>query len=276
MATQGHRRPLRARLAGLLLLAAGAVICIVPGPALAEPDARGSASGDQQLSNALHAALNKVEKLRKEVDGKGVVANYGKKAHAILKSVKSSAGLADLEAAVDGSLHALFLRQLSLVQERLTQKFLHSRSPRSALEKAEKAFVKAAEDLVCPESSWSFELAKQALRADLGAALRREVVLAQERSHAEQTQRATADVIGKIQNQMEHISEKLRGSGGPWSLWTSYRLPGTPFQVSGRYTDGRANLQVDLSANKDPANAEAGFVEGLTPANLGLSLNIGV
>eukprot|EP00441_Pelagodinium_beii_P021586 CAMPEP_0197656132 /NCGR_PEP_ID=MMETSP1338-20131121/40403_1 /TAXON_ID=43686 ORGANISM="Pelagodinium beii, Strain RCC1491" /NCGR_SAMPLE_ID=MMETSP1338 /ASSEMBLY_ACC=CAM_ASM_000754 /LENGTH=274 /DNA_ID=CAMNT_0043231973 /DNA_START=47 /DNA_END=867 /DNA_ORIENTATION=+ len=269
----GSRRSLGARLTWLLLLAAA--VSVLPGLTMSGPDSRGSqAHGDQQLEKALDAALSKVEKLRREVDSKRIIASFGKKAYAILQGVKES-GSADLEAAVDGSLHALFLRQLSLVQERLTQKFLHSRSARAALARADEAFVKAAEDLLCPESSWSIESARQAFYADFGDALRREVVLAQERSHAEQTQRATADVIGKIQKQMEQISEKLRGSGGPWSLWTSYRLPGTPIQVSGRYTDGRANVQLDLSSNQDPANAEAGFVEGLTPANLGLSLNIG-
>jgi len=93
-----------------------------------------------------------------------------------------------------------------------------------------------------------------------------------------QTQRATADVIGKLQKQMEQLGEKLRGmgTGSPWVFWTTYRLPKTPIQISGRYQQGRANIEMNLSPNRDPANAEAGFVEGLTAQNVGLSLNVGV
>mmetsp|Transcript_94032 Transcript_94032/g.210146 ORF Transcript_94032/g.210146 Transcript_94032/m.210146 type:complete len:118 (-) Transcript_94032:57-410(-) len=116
------------------------------------------------------------------------------------------------------------------------------------------------------------------LRAALENALHQNEALVLERSRTVQTQRATADVIGNLQKQMEQLGEKLRGmgAGSPWVLWTSYHLPGTPFQMSGRYTQGRTNIELNLSPNRDPGNAEAGFVEGLTRTNLGLSLNLGV
>eukprot|EP00930_Biecheleria_cincta_P096506 TRINITY_DN88345_c0_g1_i1.p1 TRINITY_DN88345_c0_g1~~TRINITY_DN88345_c0_g1_i1.p1 ORF type:complete len:310 (-),score=62.63 TRINITY_DN88345_c0_g1_i1:41-970(-) len=269
----------------LLLVVAATVVGILPGRTLSNPDeqaalrARSSPEPSaEQLHEALSTALSKVSRLRQEVDRNRIVPKYGQKSQAILQSLAESIKAADAEAAVDRLLHALFLRQLSLIQQKLTDRFLHARDFTSAISKADKLFLAATKDLIRPESSWSIETARQALRAELSDALQQEAILAEERSRAAQTQRATADVIGKIQKQMEQIGEKMKGAGvgSPWALWTSYHLPGTPFQVSGRYQDGRANIELNLAPANDPANAEAGFVEGLTPQNLGLSLNLGM
>lgn len=269
----------------LLLVVAAMVVGALPGRALSNPEeqaaprARSSPEpSEEQLHEALKAALSKVSRLRQEVDRRRIVPKYGQKAQAILQSVGESVKAADVEAAVDGMLHALFLRQLSLIQQKLADRFLHARDFTKAITQADKLFVAAAKDLIRPESSWSVEAARQAFRAELGDTLQQESLLAEERSRAAQTQRATADVIGKIQKQMEQLGEKMKGAGvgSPWALWTSYHLPGTPFQVSGRYQDGRANIELNLAPANDPANAEAGFVEGVTPQNLGLSLNLGM
>ncbi|CAE7585105.1 ift46 [Symbiodinium natans] len=177
-----------------------------------------------------------------------------------------------------GALEALFLRQLLLVEERLGKRYLHSGSPAKALVQAEKSFGVAAEDLMRPNSTWSFTSAQKAFVTELAQEMRQEMSLTEERQRTAQTQRATADIIGKIQTQMDYLAGKLRQSstGGPWMFWTSYRLPGTPILISGRYQDGRTNIELNLAPNKDPTNAEAGFVESLTPQNLGLSLNVGL
>lgn len=280
----GRHRPL-----GMLLLVVAAtvlgVVPVLPGRALSNPEeqaalrARSSPEpGEAQLQEALSIALSKVSRLRQEVDRSRIVPKFGQKSQAILQSLAQSVKAADAEAAVDGLLHALFLRQLSLIQQKLADRFLNARDFTSAISKADKLFVAATKDLVRPESSWSIEPARQALRGELRDALQQESLLAEERSRAAQTQRATAEVIGKIQKQMEQLGEKMKGAGvgSPWALWTSYHLPGTPFQLSGRYQDGRANIELNLAPANDPANAEAGFVEGITPQNLGLSLNLGM
>lgn len=277
----GRRRPWGI----LLLVVAATFVGSLPGHTLSSPEdqaaprARSSPEpSEEQLHEAFTTALSKVSRLRQEVDRNRIVPKYGQKSQAILHSLSESIKAADAEAAVDGLLHALFLRQLSSIQQKLTDKFLHARDFTSAISKADKLFVAATKDLIRPESSWSVEAARQALRAELGDALQQEALLAEEQSRAAQTQRATADVIGKIQKQMEQLGEKMKGAGtgSPWALWTSYHLPGTPFQVSGRYQDGRANIELNLAPANDPANGEAGFVEGVTPQNLGLSLNLGM
>ncbi|CAE8584004.1 unnamed protein product [Polarella glacialis] len=295
MSTPGRRaasglgaRAVRSRATGIVVLCAVAVIGVVPGLVLSNPTQRfapvqldSQASDESSLEDVIQVALDKVAKLRKEVDGDRVVRKYGQKAQGILRSLAESTGSAapEVEAAVDGTLRALYLRQLALVQHRLVDKFMRSTSrPDAALAQADKLFVSAANDLLRPESDWSFESSREALRVELEDALRQESALAKERSRAAQTQRATADLIGKIQKQMEQIGEKVKGAGAgsPTAWWTSYQLPRTPFKISGRYQEGRTNIQLNLARAQDPGNAEAGFVAGLTPQNLGLSLNIGL
>jgi len=149
------------------------------------------------------------------------------------------------------------------------------------VEAADAKFVARAKELVRPDSTWSYEPEREQLRSAVGITQRHNKALSEERARVAQTQRATADVIGKLQKNMEQLGEKLRGTGAgsPWILWTSYHLPNTPIQISGRYTEGRANIEFNMAKNKDPVNAEAGFVEGIGDTilgNLGLSLNVGV
>eukprot|EP00421_Protoceratium_reticulatum_P050605 CAMPEP_0168446960 /NCGR_PEP_ID=MMETSP0228-20121227/46347_1 /TAXON_ID=133427 /ORGANISM="Protoceratium reticulatum, Strain CCCM 535 (=CCMP 1889)" /LENGTH=290 /DNA_ID=CAMNT_0008461477 /DNA_START=44 /DNA_END=916 /DNA_ORIENTATION=- len=278
MASANHARPvpaakdLRRRHRWLLLAvaAAGVAACGLPRLAVPEPspkacpppeqDAAGS-SGNRQLADALRGALAKVDALRADVDGGNIIQDFGEKAEATVK------GLApELQSALDGALYALFIRQLELIREELIEKFERHWRPTKALSLADQQFVARADELVRPGSDWSYTPERAALR------------LAQEKARGVQTQRATASVIGNLQKQMEQLGEKLRGTGAasPWVFWTSYRIPGTPIQMSGRYQQGRTNIELNLAPNKDPANAEAGFVEGLTWSNLGLSLNLGV
>lgn len=230
-------------------------------------------------SDALSFASEEVESLRGQVDAGRIVKNFGQKAQNILATVNERSGSKkSLVAIVDSSLQSLFLRQLLLVQQQLVERFANDHALDATLSRADKLFVNIAKDLVRPDSTWSFESVRDSLKAELAEILRDNTALKNEQERVAQTQRATAAVIGQLQKQMDEIGEKLKGTGAasPWMLWTSYRLPGTPLQVSGRYQEGRTNIELSLVRNKDPANAEAGFVEGLTPQNLGLSLNIGL
>ncbi|CAE6943910.1 unnamed protein product, partial [Symbiodinium sp. CCMP2592] len=147
--------------------------------------------------------------------------------------------------------HPRVLRAL-YVQFTAVYKYLHSASPAKALVQAEKSYGQAAEDLMRPNSTWSFASAQKEFVTELAQEMRQELALTEERQRTAQTQRATADIIGKIQTQMDYLAGKLRQSstGGPWMFWTSYRLPGTPIFVSGRYQDGRTNIELNLAPNK--------------------------
>ncbi|CAJ1432612.1 unnamed protein product [Effrenium voratum] len=261
------------RLGGLVLLAVSVVLGVLPS-SLTAVGAQGEPS-EAQARSALDSAWAKVQQLSAQVDRERVVPKFGQKAQAILEDLEGSlGGHCDLSEAIDGALEALFLRQLLLVEEDLQSRYVHK--PAEALKKADVAFGKAAQDLLRPNSTWSYESAQKDFAIELAQAMRQQVSLTQERMRSAQAERATADVVGKIQKQLDYLADKLRGtSSGPWAAWTSYRLPGTPIQVTGRYQDGRTNIMFNLLQNKDPASADAGFVESIIPG-LGLSLNVGM
>lgn len=284
------------RTAGLLALAvaagtAAAAVALGRLPSvLALPDsgrpglgASGAGGSPESFVSALSEALVSVEGMQAEVAKGHVVGRYGEKAQFLMATAVRAAGSAagsDLGRALDGALQAVFLQQLALIRHQVFNRFKEPgrQRPQDVLARADRAFVAQASPLVRPGSDWSYEPERSALLASLASEVRQARKVVDERSRIAQTQRVTADVIGKLQKQMEQLGEKVRGTsaGSPWVLWTSYRLPGTPFQMSGRYQQGRANIELNLSPNRDPANAEAGMVEGLTATNLGLSFNIGV
>merc|ERR1719188_1495320 len=176
-------------------------------------------------------------------------------------------------------LHSLFLRQLAVLRRRLA-----AASPETgaralqAVSQADQAFVAQAEELRRPGSDWSYDNERYALRAVLEGGIRRASALDDQRVLAAQSQQSTSDIIGKLQSQMEGLQQKVQAmrAGAPWFLSSSYRIPGTPFQLIGRYQQGRANFELGLHPDKDPANSEAGFVSGVGPANLGVRVNLGL
>jgi len=289
-AAQHQLQRSRARLLVLLAaaVAAGTAVLGHLPHLLALPDSSSTRLGSggspdaETFASALSDALGSVEALHAQVAKGQIIGKYGVKAQKLVERAVSAVGSAapDLERALDGALHAVFLQQLALIRHQVFTQFREPGSKQLAnvLARADRSFVAQASALVRPGSDWSYEAERSALLATLSSEIRQAHKVTEERSRFAQTQRVTADVVGKLQKQMEQMGEKLRGTsaGSPWVLWTSYRLPGTPFQMSGRYQQGRANIELNLSPNRDPANAEAGFVEGLTASNLGLSFNIGV
>jgi len=275
-----HGNSMLALIAGALVAAIGAFHTSFPG-AMAQP--RQVLQTPQQLNadedvnaDMLRDLLERVELLQDQVDAGLVLSNFGQQADAIISRAKARP---ELERAVDGMLHALFLQQLATLQQTLLSKFTQNRYVTAGtITRADREFVARAQALLRPGSTWSFEPERTSLHASLTGCFHQDTLLAQEKTRAIQTQRATADVIGKLQQQMDHLGEKLRGLGGgsPWFLWTTYHIPGTPFQLSGRYQQGRTNIELNLDRDKDPARGEAGFIDGVLSKRLGLSLNVGV
>eukprot|EP00929_Paragymnodinium_shiwhaense_P031041 TRINITY_DN17479_c0_g1_i1.p1 TRINITY_DN17479_c0_g1~~TRINITY_DN17479_c0_g1_i1.p1 ORF type:complete len:314 (-),score=82.11 TRINITY_DN17479_c0_g1_i1:55-996(-) len=243
----------------------------------AVPPASSDAEG---VHFALQEALAKVRPMEAEVSQGKLVRSFGKKAEDIVTTASARAGKAakEVEVVLDGLLRSLFLRQLALLRHRALELPADRRRPATALEKADELFASSASDLVRPGSDWSFEADREALKTDLYALLNRDAELLKQRRQMEAMRRSGMDVVGKARHQLERLGEALYGLGGgsPWMLWTTHRLPGTQYMVTGSYQPGRANIEFSPVQTADPVTAEAGFVEGLTSKNLGLSFNFRV
>ncbi|OLP85381.1 hypothetical protein AK812_SmicGene33649 [Symbiodinium microadriaticum] len=170
-------------------------------------------------------------------------------------------------------LQNLFLQQLVLLRQQTAAKFLKASRPAEAVSQADQQFVSQAEELKRPGSSWSYSEDRYALRAVLEGSFRRDAAFRDEEAEAVKSQQNTVEIISRLQSQMENLQMRLQHmrAGQPWFLSSSYRIPGTPVTMIGRFQQGRASIELNLSPDRDPVTAEAGFVRGVGPANLGVS-----
>ncbi|CAK0799615.1 unnamed protein product [Prorocentrum cordatum] len=232
------------------------------------------------LARALGEALAQVAELKAQVDAGAVVPDFGAKAQAIVdRAMQRSGGASpELEKAVDGALKPLFLRQAALMRQKADASAEIVGNGNAVL-LADKQFRAEARGLVRPGGGWNLDLECGHLGASLEAASRQKAAIAEEQARAARLQQATLGVIGKLQGQMEQLQQKVAGArsgGSPWVLSTSYKIPKTPLQIAGRYEQGRANIELNLTPEKDPTSSQASFVEGIGPANLGVSFNLGI
>eukprot|EP00927_Polykrikos_kofoidii_P028734 TRINITY_DN25006_c1_g1_i1.p1 TRINITY_DN25006_c1_g1~~TRINITY_DN25006_c1_g1_i1.p1 ORF type:complete len:304 (-),score=50.86 TRINITY_DN25006_c1_g1_i1:300-1211(-) len=288
--TSPRRRRHRLRsgfLATLVVVLSGVLIvfCSRTG-ALVDTVIGANASTERSLGNyagaaeVLRNALRQVEPLSREVDAGRIVKDFGDTARMIVHNVSTSVDgpHMDVEDALDRVFHALFLQQLAFLRRDVFSRYQSDQVYQTALEKADSEFISRAKELVRPGSSWSFEAERDALRLALKGLLRRDVAVMQERFRVARAQRANSDVIASLQKEMEDVGQALGGHdlGSPWVVWTSYTLPLTSLRLSGRYRPGRANIDISMASSADPVTHEAGFAEGVTSQNVGLSLNIGL
>jgi len=209
------------------------------------------------------------------------VPRFGEKAQEIVSQALSHAGSSalELEQLLDGALEPLFLRQAALLRQQVASSLGPAGMQADALERAEERFLAEARSLVRPGSGWHLEPERRLLRMGAERGLGRLAALSEERARAARHQQLTVEVIGKLQEQMEQLQQKvqgLRGGSSPWVLSTSYRVPKTPLQLAARYEQGRANVELSLTPDKNPSESEASFVDGIGPANLGVSFNLGI
>eukprot|EP00931_Biecheleriopsis_adriatica_P027126 TRINITY_DN16363_c0_g1_i2.p1 TRINITY_DN16363_c0_g1~~TRINITY_DN16363_c0_g1_i2.p1 ORF type:complete len:286 (-),score=67.85 TRINITY_DN16363_c0_g1_i2:102-959(-) len=237
----------------------------------------GKAEPAGAVAQLLSSVEDSIRPLREQVASGHVVPQFGDRSQAVLAAAVQQAGSAgaEIQRAVDAMLQSLFLRQLALLRQQCVSKFGHTAD---AIAQADSHFVAQAKELLRPGSSWSYEQERYALRAALEGAHRRAAVLAEEKQLAAQSQQSTVEIISKLQSQMESLQTRVQHlrSGSPWFLSSSYRIPGTPVQLIGRYQQGRGSIEVNLSPDRDPVTAEAGFVSGVGPANLGINANLGM
>lgn len=239
-----------------------------------KPAQDGSVPMPAGFATLLQDALASLEPLKEQVNAGKMVPRFGEKSQQLLAAIEQP----DLRRAVDSQLQALFLQQLILLRQQAATKFEKVPRPLEAVNAADNHFVAQAKELLRPDSDWSFEPERYALRAKMEGNFRRAAALAEERVRATQAQQSTMEIISKLQSQMESLQAKVQAmrAGGPWFLSTSYRIPNTPFQLIGRYQQGRASVELGLNQDRDPACAEAGFVSGLLgAANVGLTFNVG-
>lgn len=267
---------LAATIVGLLALPCRLNMALVAEPAEMEQASQVQPGALEQILGSVETSL---QPLREEVASGHIVPKFGEKADGVLSGAVKQAGSAgkEVEKVVDAMLQSLFLQQLVLLRQQTAAKFGKASRPVEAVSQADQLFVTQAEELKRPGSTWSYDVDRYALRAVLEGAFRREAAYAEEHRTAARSQQSTVEIISRLQGQMENLQMRLQHmrAGQPWFLSSSYRIPGTPITMIGRFQQGRASIELNLAADRDPVTAEAGFVRGIGPANLGVSANFG-
>lgn len=260
----------------LFLLFAACALCALPAlldpsPVDRSPSVALGDGGAAVFVAALNAAIGEIQPLAEQVEEARLIPDFGQRAAGILARAVAAAGPAGpaLEPAVDSMLHSLFLRQLVLLRRQVAAQ---EGNPVTLPATADRQFLAGAANLLRPGSAWSAEAERRMLRTVLEGRVRRAAALAEERVQSSRTQRTAMGVIAELQ---ASAARQRPGGRSPWALSASYRVPKTPLQLVGRYQGNRAGLELHLSPERDPANAEAGFSKGIGPANLGLDVSVG-
>jgi hypothetical protein len=124
---------------------------------------------------------------------------------------------------------------------------------------------------------WDYTKESQNLKSAMGEIASRvkkmgEVKLAA----AKQTQQAV-QYLQMQQQQLQAIQQQLQGGASPWNVGAAYRLPDSNINLSCTYQQGHANVQLSCVPDESISLlGPNGFVNGVTPGNLGLSFNINV
>ncbi|CAK9061934.1 unnamed protein product [Durusdinium trenchii] len=264
----GPMRAWRARGPRLMLLLLSVALTLQWRPQLAST---GGEEGGQPMVPVAKSVMAKVRALQAQAKDGGSVPNLAEKAQQLVAEAKSCSPV--LAQAVSAALEPLFLRQLRDLRSHAASE---THSDLEAAEKTQSEFLEAAQQLKGSQE-WHMEPEAQRLRAQLDQQVDTAAALAEERARAALVQRSTIEVIGRLQEQMEELAAKAqayRDGSSPFVLSTSYRIPKTPLQFVSRYEQGRANIMLTLTPDKDPTKSDGGFASAVGPANIGISFDV--
>lgn len=256
---------------------------------------------DSAFCRVIDEANKEISVLKLSIDEGACVANLGSRADEICNSAlerfaseaplpddadKSSEAIydkkiEDLEHTLDAPLHVLYLKQLNLLKEKAMKTFRASLSQEGseyeAMMGADEFFRREAEDATRQNPDWDYNSDVGTLKATLSEiASRARKVQETKLSAAKQTQQAV-QYLQMQQQQLQAIQQQVQGAASPWNVGAAYRVPDSNINLSCTYQQGRGNVQISCVPDEAvPLLGPNGFVNGVTPGNLGLSFNINI
>ncbi|GJQ15758.1 hypothetical protein GpartN1_g7549.t1 [Galdieria partita] len=189
----------------------------------------------------------------------------------------------ELEAIMDTSLNAIFVKQLQVLRENALSQFKASLSSEEvpsdfAFFTADSMFVREAEDSIRPGSDWSYNTERTDLQNTMHEISSRRKQLIAQQIQAAQQQASALQYLQMQQAQMQAIQQQqYGGSGGNWNFGAAYRPPETDVNISVGYQQHRTTIQVSMVPDESAGYlGPGGFTAGVGPGNLGLSFNINI
>lgn len=288
----------------MFLLAAICVFSIVYKASASSPS-QYSVLCDTAFCRIIDESMNEVSTLLKTVNEGSYIPEFGSKADKICNSAIERFSLEaplkdddkfneavydkkieDLERMLDSPLHVIYLKQLALLREKSLKTFKSSLATSGddksggeyeALLAADDFYRREAEESTRNNPDWDYSKDITYLKQSLGEiASRVKKIQDVKLSAAKQTQQAM-QYLQMQQQQLQAIQQQIQGSSSPWTAALAYRIPDSNINLSYNFQQGRSNIQ--LSCVPDEAMSllgPNGFVQGVTPGNVGLSVNINV
>jgi len=174
---------------------------------------------------------------------------------------------ARLEEAIDASLELLFVKQLALVRAKLLKEDLGD------VEKVVSTLDDAAEAARRPRATWESASESAAAAAVAREVRSRQAKVADVTIKAQKQQQAYLQVFQLYQAQIAQLKQAVGES--PATLQMSYRVPDTDLALSASRSDDRTTLSLTcVPDDSAPLLGPQGFVRGITPLDLGLTLNL--
>jgi len=256
---------------------------------------------DSAFCRILDSASKEIATLQAQVDDGGAVPQFGQQADQICNSAleqfsveapmpddsKANEALYDkktddLERLIDAPLHVVYLKQLALLRDKALKTFKQAlAAPDStefdAMMQADELFRREAEDATRQNPEWSYRKEVSGLKSTLLEIANRSRKLTEVKLQASKQSQQAMQYLQMQQQQLQAIQQQVSGQSSPWNVGLAYRVPDTNINLSGSYQQGKGNLQV--SCVPDEALAllgPNGFVNGVTPGNLGVSFNINI
>jgi len=252
-------------------------------------------------ASVLESALASIDDLRRQVvDEAKVINDFGSVAETICNQAledfavqapdygSSSSGstydakLSELEAALDAPLQILFHKQLQYVRETALNRYRTATvtsggSDYEAMLQADAYFTQRADELNRDGHVWDATGERAFLQGVLNQLAAASQKATSVQTSAAQAQQTTMQFLQSQQQMIQQLQMQLYGQSSPWNVGVAYRIPDTNFNLQGTYQQGRANVQLSCVPDEyAPFLGPNGFVNGVGPGNLGLSLNLSI
>lgn len=255
---------------------------------------------DSAFCRIVDDASKEIASLRVGIDEGNCLSEFGQKADQIcntaLERFSSEAPLPDddkakesiydkrvedLERALDAPLNVIYLKQLTLIREKALKSFkvglAGEGSEYEAMMQADEFFRREAEESTRQNPDWDYSKESQSLKAAMGEIASRVKKISEVKIQAAKQTQQAVQYLQMQQQQLQAIQQQLQGGASPWNVGAAYRLPDSNINLSCTYQQGRANVQLSCVPDESISLlGPNGFVNGVTPGNLGLSFNINV
>jgi len=184
----------------------------------------------------------------------------------------AGAARALFEQALDARLELLFVKHLSALRAKALAAFkAGDQSP----EDVDRSFKAAAEAAKRTGAAWSYDADRASLKAVVLEMKQRQDRVTSVTAKAASQQQSYMQLFQTYQAQIQQLQQAV--SAAPAAASIAYRVPDTDFALSAKKEQDKTTLSVGcVPDDSAPLLGVNGFVKGVTPFNVGLTLNLHV